>query len=218
MSDIFNELKLEKCVSFNSGINLDKIKHIFSLAYLGFIYQHGEENLLKETALKYFLNTTNHLLPKSVVLNQIQALKIKAKQVLDKKIKILQFEEINENQVLFTTEIVTDSEEVIGQHKSVSQTYAKEKAIKNALRYISAKEEESVERQNFIIKKGEETKKELDEAKAKKNKIHIAFIEEKRLKREVEKEIKNKAAKEREIRRVLNKQNVKKRKPVESQK
>ncbi|WP_255065619.1 cell envelope integrity protein TolA [Lacihabitans sp. LS3-19] len=212
LSEIFDTLNLQKVVSLHPSLKLENLKHIFALSYLGFLYENAQKEYIKEISLKYFINTSEHFLPKVHALNTIEILKAKAEEILKQKITFLHSSIETENQVLFKTQVLLNLTGPIAEHSSVSQLYAKKKAIKIALKYILEKEAEKPEYKIFIEKQKIAEEEKQKREKAEKQKKHLAFIKEKREKREIEKEIKRKEAKEREIRRVLNKQNAKNRK------
>ncbi len=208
---IFDDLNLKSCVSHQNNINSESLKHIFAQAYLGFLFQHATEGFLEKTAFKYFLKDSEKFLPKVASLNPIQVLKAKAYQVLGQKVKFVHLNSESDRKEMFTTQVLLHLEGIIAEHSSVSKMYAKKKAIKNATKYVLDKEAETSQYKLFITKNNVTEQEKTNRIKAEKHKKHLTLIEEKRLKREAEKEIKRVEAKEKEIRRLLNKKGVKNR-------
>ena len=119
---------------------------------------------------------------------------------------------------MFTSQVLLNLDGNIAEHSSVSQIYAKKKALKIATKYVLDKEALLPEYKEFMAKKLIAEQESQNRLKAEKQKNHLAHLEEKRLKRAAEKEIKRIEAKEREIRRVLNKANAKNRKTESTKK
>jgi hypothetical protein len=208
LGKIFDELGLEHVVSAHESVEIHKIKHVFALGYLGFVFQYCSVTFIEQTAVKYFLDGNEQYLPKTVAVNPIQILKAKAEQVLKQKIKIIETH-LSDN--LHNVVISVNLNGVIASHSSKSKLYAKKKAIKLALAYVLDKESESPEFKVFEEKKEiAEAEKQIRE-KALKQQKHYAFIKEKHDARAIEKERKRLEGKEREIRRVLNKKGAKNR-------
>jgi hypothetical protein len=211
LAKVFDELNLNKVVSAQESIDINKIKHFFALGYLGFVYQHCTETFIEETAVKYFLKGSEQYLPKTVALNPIQILKAKAEQVLNQKIKVISSQTKADGIYLYTYQVTASIDGLIGSHTSKSEIYAKKKAIKNALTYVLNKEAMSPAYQSLTEKRKLIAAEKLIRDKALKQKQHEAFIKEKHDKRAIEKELKRLEAKEREYRRVLNKKGAKNR-------
>lgn len=204
LAKVFDFLGLYDVVTIHSKLDFEKLKHIFALAYLGFVKKHCSAEFIEKTAYEFFIKPNGHYIPKVVSVNAIEMLKAKAEQILKGKVKIIQSEKDN----LKTCQILLQNGLLIGEHQSISKLYAKKKAVKNALKYVLEAESESPAFKAMILKQklleAEKAKKE----KALKQKKHQAYIEQKRIKRLEIKEIKRTEAKERDIRRTINKQNA----------
>lgn len=186
-------------------LDFGKLKHIFSQALLGFIQQHATERFKQDFAFRYFLKGSENSLPKTHKVNEIQILKAKAEQVLKERITFRHGEKNDNDRILYFTQVVLSSGITIGEHESVSKTYAKKKAVKNAVRYVMGKEAETPEFQRFAEKKQISDNEKALQEKAERQKQHDAFITkkgEKRIRVRMEKKV---LAKEREYQRLLNK-------------
>jgi hypothetical protein len=218
LSVLADDLNLPQLATVHETINVEKIKHILALAYLGFVFEKCKVEFQEEIALKYFLVDSDKFIPKTHSINLIDVLKTKADLILGQKIRFRHTDFKKEGLLLFKTEILNNLGEIIGEHTSKSKVYAKKKAIKIATKFILEKEAELPEFQSFIAKKKIAEEEKQNRLKAEKQKKHFVFLEEKRVKREVEKERKRKEAKERDIQRVLNKKNRKKNPRTETDK
>ena len=209
LSKLYDELQLGEVVKIHSSLNADNLKHIFASAYLGFLYQNATEDFIRKTIVKYFLEDSTHLMPKSKPVNVFAILKAKVEIVLQSKVKLHYSTTQVETNILHETKVLLTSGECIGYHSSVSETYSKKKAIKLALKYVltcEAARPENIEAES-VRQLVEERRKERE--KVEKQKIHELLIIQKQEKRAVVRERKGKDAKAREQRRSLNKANAK---------
>lgn len=111
---------------------------------------------------------------------------------------------------VFTCKVFTDSKNVLGEHSSLSETYAKKKAIKLALKQVLEIEAQKPEHQALIARNKLVANEKLIREKSLKQKKHDALIVEKKANRLIKKEKIRIEAKEREFKRTLNKANAKK--------
>lgn len=206
---IFDEWELEKCVQVREGMDFNKLKHVFTQALLGFIYLHGTDDFKQEFVYRYFLKDSEHLLPKAHRMNQVLVLKAKAAQVLDEKVKMKHERADDGESVMYTTQVLLSTGEVIGSHSSKSSTYARKKAVKNALKHVLEIEAATPKFQEIAEKQAVRDTEAAKRAKAERQKEHLERMESKRIKRAAVKEQKKQEALEREIKRVLNKKNAK---------
>jgi hypothetical protein len=212
LAHIFDEFELKHCVTLHPNLDSEKLKHVFAHALLGFIYLHATSAAKQAFAFRYFLNDSAHLLPKTHRLNEVHILKAKAQQVLNERIA-LQHHKINSDGiVLYNTKVFLTSGQQIGEHQSISETYARKKAVKNALKHLLNLEAQTPEYQQLMAKKTIAENEKIARQKAEKQKEHKARMEEKQKERAILKQQKRKEAQEREIARLLNKRNNKKRK------
>lgn len=111
---------------------------------------------------------------------------------------------------VFTCKVFNDSKNVLGEHRSVSETYAKKKAVKLALKQVLEIEAQNPEHQALIARNKLVANEKLIRKKSLKQKKHDALIVEKKANRLIKKEKIRIEAKEREFKRTLNKANAKK--------
>jgi hypothetical protein len=209
LEKIFDIIELEHVISYKTGFDFKTQKHIFTAAFLGFLYENASEEYIHTFIAKHFLADSSAIIPKTNSVNIIQILQAKAEQIIKQKVKIEYTNEKTSLGKIFTTKVLISSEEIIGHHISKSEIYAKKKAIKLALDYLLKIESESELFKSIQARKlTEETRKKNTDKKLMAFK-HQQFLEEKREKRKLEVEIKTKEAKEREFNRLLNKKNLK---------
>lgn len=209
LAAIFDELELQHCLSIHEKLDSNKLKHVFTYALLGFIQQNATEEFKQDFAFRYFLKGTENSLPKSHRINEVQALKAKTKEVLSERISFINTHEIVDQKTLYKTQVLLTSGGVIGEHESVSKTYAKKKAVKNAFRYVLEKEAATPEYQRFAEKKQISDNEKVLREKAERQKQHEAFITKKKVRRTRVKAEKKALAQEREFQRVLTKKSLK---------
>jgi hypothetical protein len=209
LEKIFDELHFEHLISFKAGFDFKTQKHIFTAGFLGFLYENATEEYNQAFIFKHFLADSKAIIPKTNSINLIQILQAKAEQIIKQKVKIEYSKEKLNGDNTFIVKVLLNQGEIIGQHASKSEIYAKKKAIKLALDYLLKIESESP-----IFKSMEARKLSEETRKKNTNKKQIAinhqqFLQEKAEKRKLAVEIKTKEAKEREYNRLLNKKNLK---------
>lgn len=205
MDAIFDELNFEILAQCSPSIDIKKIKHIFTFAYLGFVCLYCKSTFTEKMAQKYFLSKLNIISNKPK--NLIFVLQSKANELLGNKVK---FEYFQTESGLFLTNIFTPNGQIIGFHESKSKVYSKKKAIKIAIKYL-LEIESNTEKYKLFEQLSKENKNAVKQQIKVDNQVkHEAFIQEKREKRFEIKSNKQKEAIKKDIKRTLNKKNNKK--------
>ena len=123
-----------KITRIDASIEIEKQKHIFVYALLGFIYHHASEENLERFIFQYFIEPNNHLLPENYKYkNRWDQLIFLCKQQYDAKPKLV----LSETEEKISQIHIFLGKVCIGKHQSVSYKYAKNKALKIALRLIA---------------------------------------------------------------------------------
>lgn len=211
LAQICDELALGDYAKMHKPELIESHKHIFTLAYLGFLAEHATTDYQIETANALFLQANNQSMPKTTGINLVQLLKAKADQICGQKIKIRYEQTSVEDKVLHITQVCLTSGDVIGRHESVSKLYSKKKALKLAMLHLLDMEAKTPAFQEMAKKQEEAERLKKEREKAEKAKKHLAFLQQKQETRTKIRQEKKQEAKEREIQRNLNKANAKKR-------
>ena len=128
LSQLFEQWKLHKYIRYNIDINLDSLKHIFTLGLLGCIFEHSPSEKIERLILDFFIFPNDHLLPKTVYQKDIwQQFKFLCEQHEIPYPNITH--EVEDGLQCFTVKV--EGFEPV-KCCSVSYRYAKKKAIKQA--------------------------------------------------------------------------------------
>lgn len=205
---LYEQWELQTLVRCADTFPVEKHRHIFAYAILGFLYRHTAQNELQFFINKQFFAPYQHLLAPSAKGNLTAQLRLKCYQVWNQHPKIsVEKDENNTYKVR-----VKITEKLLAEAESKSEVYARKKALKKAL--IAVIEEEIS--QNEVLQARIEARKA--EALARKEAEQKAYEAEylankqsKQAERETRKKAKAQAAKLQDAQRRQAKKNAKER-------
>ncbi len=176
---IYNKYHLERCVRYGNDFVLEQHRHVFVYALLGFVYQHAEEKHLLRFIYSNFLASTEHLMPGKSKSVDIWSQCLYVSKMFYNELPTLKIEE-NAGEYICHVMI---NEQSIAQHKSKSKTYARKKAIKNALLHIVEQQNRMWDNNPIMIELREKREKREAEKLAKEKALKLKAYREKQKKR-----------------------------------
>ena len=189
---LFDDWQISKVRLANSN-DLECQKHIFIYAILGYIANVANERQIFKFIFDFFILPFDKILPQNYKNpNQWNQLQFLCRQHFDAKPHIKA--EVKENLQNITVFFI---DEILAQHTSISYKYARKKVIKESLKKIVARIEETAlqnpiylqneknrqeQKQNQIL----EEKREKQEKHLARNLLHSKKMEEKRILKKAE--------------------------------
>lgn len=208
--ETFFDKHFQKITRIDAKIDFNTQKHIFTYAFFGFVYDNATEEQLNEFIFNQIIKLNDHLLPSNYKhKNYWDQLIFLCKQHYDCKPKLTNIENEDKTQLIS----IAIHNEIIAQHQSISYKYAKKKAIKQALDFVTKNIEDKV-KQNPRYQENEKLKLEKElkiQEKQKQEKLekHIARNLVHQEKMQVRREEKKKQAQEEDKKRRLAKEKTK---------
>ncbi len=176
---IYEKYHLGRCVRCGNDFILEKNRHIFAYALMGFVYQYAEEKHLLRFIYGNFLASTEHLIPGKAKNTDIWSQCIYIAKMFYNETPALKVEKLEEGYSC----CVTVNEECIAQHESKSEAYARKKAIKKALLYIVDQHNKILNNNPIIREIRQKRKKQEAEKLAKERALKLKAYREKQQER-----------------------------------
>lgn len=206
----FFDKHIKRITRIETKIDINTQKHIFTYAFFGFVYDNATEEQLNEFIFHQIIKLNDHHLPSNYKhKNFWDQLIFLCKQQYDCKPKLTIIENEDKTQHIS----IALHKEIIAQHQSISFKYAKKKAIKQALDFVTKNIEEQL-KQNPIYQENEKQKLEkelenLEKQKQEKLEKHIARNLAHQEKMQLRRDEKKKQAQEEDKKRRLAKEKTK---------
>ncbi|MBO4234447.1 hypothetical protein FO675_09105 [Riemerella anatipestifer] len=177
LEKLFQRLQLQDYCRIEDA-DIATHRHIFVYALFGYLYENGDEQCLKDFITREIILPNDHLLPENhKSRNRWDQLIFLCKQQYDKKPK-LEYQ-LTEHGHEFR---ITLGEKTLGSHSSIGYKYAKKKAVKEAIRFVSSQIEEKLRQdEGYLLNEKllqEKKAQEIAEAKAEKQRKHLAKNED----------------------------------------
>lgn len=173
--ETFFDKHFQKITRIDAKIDINTQKHIFTYAFFGFVYDNATEEQLNEFIFHQVIKLNDHHLPSNYKhKNYWDQLIFLCKQQYDCKPKLTIIENEDKMQLIS----IALHKEIIAQHQSISFKYAKKKAVKQALDFVTKNIEDKLkENPTYLENEKQKLAKELESLeKQKQEKLdkHIA--------------------------------------------